>query len=150
MAEVKQEKVLGETGQPQPQKSGHFGWYSELTKREKLTYWACFGGFGLDAMDATIYALVMPTLIAVVGITKPQAGIIASASLIGTAVGGSLAGIAADRIGRVRVLQNLAGQTSAAVQRMGIAAAENVVAVLTGKQLDPSNVVNSELLGAIP
>jgi MFS family permease len=39
------------------------------------------------------------------GITKPQAGIIASAALIGSAVGGWLAGIAADRIGRVRVLQ---------------------------------------------
>jgi MFS family permease len=56
-------------------------------------------------MDTTIYALVMPTLIAIVGITKPQAGVIASAALIGSAVGGWLAGIAADRIGRVRVLQ---------------------------------------------
>lgn len=105
MAEAKRERVPGETGQPQPQKSGHFGWYSELTSRERLTYWACFGGLGLDAMDTTIYALVMPTLIAIMGITKPQAGIIASAALIGSAVGGWLAGIAADRIGRVRVLQ---------------------------------------------
>ncbi len=86
-------------------KKGKLGWYSELTGRERLTYWACFGGLGLDAMDTTIYALVMPTLIAIVGITKPQAGIIASAALIGSAVGGWLAGIAADRIGRVRVLQ---------------------------------------------
>ncbi len=105
MTGTKGQKLAPEAGQQQSPKGGHFGWYSDLTKREKLTYWACFGGFGLDAMDTTIYALVMPTLIAVVGITKPEAGIIASASLIGTAVGGSLAGIAADRIGRVRVLQ---------------------------------------------
>jgi len=101
MADIQIEKPAAET----PRKGGHLGWYSELDKRAKLTYWACFGGLGLDAMDTTIYALVMPTLIALVGITKPQAGLIASASLIGSAVGGALAGIAADRIGRVRVLQ---------------------------------------------
>jgi MFS family permease len=86
-------------------KKGTLGWYSELSSRERLTYWACFGGLGLDAMDTTIYALVMPTLIAIVGITKPEAGVIASAALVGSAVGGWIAGIAADRIGRVRVLQ---------------------------------------------
>jgi MFS family permease len=86
-------------------KKGRLGWYSELSGRERMTYWACFGGLGLDAMDTTIYALVMPTLIALVGITKPQAGVIASAALVGSAVGGWIAGIAADRIGRVRVLQ---------------------------------------------
>ncbi len=106
MAETKEEKAPGTPAGGTPsQKGGQFGWYSELNKREKLTYWACFGGLGLDAMDSTIYALVMPTLIAVVGITKPQAGIIASAFLIATAVGGALGGIAADRIGRIRVLQ---------------------------------------------
>jgi len=62
---------------------GKLGWYSELSSREKMTYWACFGGLGLDAMDTTIYALVMPTLLAIVGITKPQAGVIASAALVG-------------------------------------------------------------------
>jgi len=81
------------------------GWYSELTPVEKRTYWACFGGFALDSMDTTIYALVMPTLIAVVGITRSEAGVLASASLIGSALGGWGAGILADRIGRVRVLQ---------------------------------------------
>lgn len=100
MAQTHEDKVAGI-----PIKSGRLGWYSELNNREKLTYWACFGGLGLDAMDTTIYALVMPILIALVGITKPQAGLIASASLIGSAVGGALAGIAADRIGRIRVLQ---------------------------------------------
>jgi MFS family permease len=81
------------------------GWYSDLTALERRTYWACFGGFALDSMDTTIYALVMPVLIAVVGITRPEAGVLASAALIGSAVGGWTAGILADRIGRVRVLQ---------------------------------------------
>ena len=82
-----------------------FGWYSELDPVERRTYWACFGGFGLDAMDTTIYALVIPALIATLGITKPEAGALASAALAGAAIGGWGAGLLADRIGRVRVLQ---------------------------------------------
>jgi hypothetical protein len=41
------------------------GWYSDLTSVERRTYWACFAGFDLDSMDTTIYALVIPSLIAV-------------------------------------------------------------------------------------
>ncbi len=60
---------------------------------------------GPRLMDTTIFALVMPTLIALVGITNPQAGLIGSAYLVGSAVGGWGGGIVADRIGRVRTLQ---------------------------------------------
>lgn len=81
------------------------GWYSELTPLERRTYWACFGGFGLDSMDTTMYALAMPSLIAVLGITRPEAGYLAMAALVGAAAGGWGAGLLADRIGRVRVLQ---------------------------------------------
>lgn len=81
------------------------GWYSDLDRTERRTYWACFGGFGLDSMDTTMYALVIPSLIAVLGISRPEAGYLATASLIGAAVGGWGAGVLADRIGRVRVLQ---------------------------------------------
>jgi MFS family permease len=81
------------------------GWYSELDPVERRTYWACFAGFGLDSMDSTIYALVIPALIATIGLTKPEAGYLATAALVGAAVGGWGAGILADRIGRVRILQ---------------------------------------------
>jgi MFS family permease len=83
----------------------NLGWYSALLPTERRTFWACFGGLGLDSMDTTIFALVMPTLIAIVGITNPQAGLIGSAYLVGSAVGGWGGGIVADRIGRVRTLQ---------------------------------------------
>jgi MFS family permease len=81
------------------------GWYSELNPVEKRTYWACFAGFGLDSMDTTIYALVIPALIATIGLTRPEAGYLGTAALIGAAIGGWFAGILADRIGRVRILQ---------------------------------------------
>lgn len=81
------------------------GWYSDLDAIERRTYWACFAGFGLDSMDTTIYALVIPALITTLGLTKPEAGYLATAALVGAAVGGWGAGILADRIGRVRILQ---------------------------------------------
>jgi MFS family permease len=81
------------------------GWYSDLNPVERRTYWACFAGFGLDSMDSTIYALVIPALIATIGLTKPEAGYLATAALVGAAIGGWGAGILADRIGRVRILQ---------------------------------------------
>ena len=81
------------------------GWYSDLNDVERRTYWACFAGFGLDSMDSTIYALVIPALIATIGLTRPEAGYLATAALIGAAVGGWGGGLLADRIGRVAVLQ---------------------------------------------
>ena len=56
-------------------------------------------------MDSTIYALVIPALIATIGLTRPEAGYLATAALVGAAVGGWGGGILADRIGRVKVLQ---------------------------------------------
>jgi len=80
-------------------------WYTELTKPEKRTYWACFSGWGLDAMDTQMYALAIPTLIALWGMTRAQAGVLGTTVLIMASLGGWIAGILADRYGRVRVLQ---------------------------------------------
>jgi MFS family permease len=80
-------------------------WYRELDGRGKRTFWACFGGWTLDAMDVQIYALAMPTLIALWGLTKGQAGMLGTAALIASSLGGVLAGQLADRWGRVAVLQ---------------------------------------------
>lgn len=81
------------------------GWYSELNHNEKKTWWACLGGFTLDSMDSTIYSLVMPILLSLAILTKAEAGILGSASLIGSALGGWSAGFLADRWGRIRVMQ---------------------------------------------
>src|SRR3954468_11394229 len=72
------------------------GWYSALNPVEKRTYWAYFAGLALDSMDHTIYALVIPALMATLGITAPEAGYLATAALWGTAIGGWGAGILAD------------------------------------------------------
>lgn len=80
-------------------------WYSEMKPREKNTFWACFGGWVLDAMDVQIYSFVIGTVIAAFAIKPSEAGFIATATLFTSAFGGWIAGSVADRIGRVRTLQ---------------------------------------------
>lgn len=80
-------------------------WYGELSPPERRTFWACFCGWALDAMDVQIYSFVIPALIAAWKISKADAGALATAALVLSAVGGWVAGLLADRIGRVRTLQ---------------------------------------------
>src|SRR5689334_9646445 len=56
-------------------------------------------------MDVQLYSFVIPALISIWGITRGQAGTLATAALLVSALGGWLAGWLADRIGRVRTLQ---------------------------------------------
>jgi MFS family permease len=82
-----------------------FRGYRELTSREQKTFWACFGGFGLDGMDVQIYSFVIPTLISLWKLTPADAGLLATCTLLFSAFGGWLTGILADRFGRVLMLQ---------------------------------------------
>lgn len=80
-------------------------WYSSMAPNQRKTFWACFMGWALDAMDVQLFAFVIPTLLAVWGMTKAEAGMIGTAALVSSAVGGVIAGVLADRIGRVKVLK---------------------------------------------
>jgi MFS family permease len=81
------------------------GWYRELTAKERRTFWACFTGWALDAMDVQLYSLVIATLTALWSISRADAGLLATATLLASSLGGWLVGILADRLGRVRMLQ---------------------------------------------
>jgi len=76
-----------------------------MSRRERRTFWACFTGWSLDAMDVQIYAVVMPTLIGLWGLSRGQAGMLGTSALLVSSLGGWIAGILADRIGRARVLR---------------------------------------------
>ncbi|WP_082716046.1 MULTISPECIES: MFS transporter [Burkholderia] len=80
-------------------------WYKQMTVTEKRTFMAAFGGWALDALDFMVFTFVITTLISVFHIDKAQAGMLATITLLFSAIGGWLAGILADRFGRVRVLQ---------------------------------------------
>ena len=81
------------------------GWFKDLTLVERRTMLACFGGWSLDALDVQIFTFVIPSLLAVWGITTAQAGVLATVTLVVSSFGGWVAGAASDRFGRVRVLQ---------------------------------------------
>lgn len=82
-----------------------FDWYSGMAPAERRTFWACFWGWALDAMDVQICALVVPALIAGWHITHADVGQLGTAALLTSSVGGWFTGLLSDRIGRVRMLQ---------------------------------------------
>jgi MFS family permease len=82
-----------------------FGWYKHLRANERRAFWSCKIGYALDAMDTQFLSFVIPALIATWGLTKGEAGLIGTVTLLMSAVGGWLAGILSDRYGRVRTLQ---------------------------------------------
>jgi len=93
---------------PQPavrSRTGKKPWILDLTPQERSTLVATFGGWALDGMDVMVYSFVIPTLIAAWHISQGQAGMLGTAALLISAVGGWLAGLLADRFGRVRILQ---------------------------------------------
>ena len=82
-----------------------FHWYRELTRRERNTFWGCFAGWAVDAMDAQLFSFVLPVLITAWGLTTAEAGYLATATLLSAAIGGWACGILADRFGRARVMR---------------------------------------------
>jgi MFS family permease len=80
-------------------------WYSQLKPREKDAFWACTGGWILDAMDVQIYSFVIPSIIAAFALSNSDAGLIGTSTLLSSAFGGWFAGALSDRFGRVRTLQ---------------------------------------------
>ncbi|WP_256327107.1 MFS transporter [Pseudomonas cichorii] len=82
-----------------------FSWYREVTSRERKTFWACFGGWSLDALEVQMFGLAIPALIAAFALSKGDAGMISAVTLVTSALGGWVGGTLSDRYGRVRTLQ---------------------------------------------
>ncbi|MDI9777493.1 MFS transporter [Pseudomonas putida] len=88
-----------------PPSTGPFAWYRDIDPQQRRTFWSCKIGYGLDGMDTQMLSFVIPTLIMLWGISTAEAGLIHTSTLIASAIGGWVAGILSDRIGRVRTLQ---------------------------------------------
>lgn len=80
-------------------------WFRDLSKVEKRTFYSAFGGWALDALDFMVFTFVISTLITLWHIDKGSAGMLSTITLLFSSLGGWVAGMLADRYGRVRLLQ---------------------------------------------
>jgi MFS family permease len=81
-----------------------FGWLAEAPAASRRALLAASLGWMLDSFDLVLYALVLPSIMVDLHLTKTLAGLLGSVTLVAGAVGGILFGIAADRWGRTRAL----------------------------------------------
>lgn len=82
-----------------------FAWYRTLGKRGQRAFFGAFGGYGLDSYDYQVLPLATAAIITFFHLSTGQAGLLSTVTLVVSAVGGAVAGVLADRIGRVRTLQ---------------------------------------------
>ncbi|NEY33654.1 MFS transporter [Streptomyces sp. PRKS01-65] len=83
---------------------GAFGWLRALGPRGRRAFGGAFGGYALDSYDYFTLPLSMVALAAYFGLDSGQTGLLTTVTLVVSAVGGALAGVLADRIGRVKAL----------------------------------------------
>ncbi len=76
----------------------------QATPVQRRTLLAAALGWGLDAFDAMLYALVLALLMRDLGMSKTTAGLLGTLTLLASGMGGILFGFLADRIGRKRAL----------------------------------------------
>ena len=81
------------------------GWLRELNAKERKAMWGCFGGWSLDAFDVQMYSFVIPTVISLWGLSRGEAGLIGTVTLLISSLGGWFSGTLADKFGRVKMLQ---------------------------------------------
>jgi MFS family permease len=83
---------------------GLMAWWRAGTPQGRRALLAGSLGWMLDSFDVMLYALVLAALMKDLGMTKLTAGLLGSATLVASAVGGLVFGVVADRYGRTRAL----------------------------------------------
>jgi MFS family permease len=83
---------------------GLMAWWRAGTPEGRRALLAGGLGWMLDSFDVMLYALVLAALMKDLGMAKFTAGLLGSATLVASAVGGLVFGVVADRYGRTRAL----------------------------------------------
>lgn len=78
--------------------------FSDVTPAQRKTLIAAALGWALDAFDVMLYSLVAAHVMRDLGITKAEAGLMNTFTLVASGIGGVLFGFIADRIGRKKAL----------------------------------------------
>ena len=87
-----------------PDDTGAFAWLRALGPRGRRAFGGAFGGYALDSYDFFTLPLSMVAIAAYFHLDKGQTGLLTTVTLVVSAVGGALAGVLADRVGRVKAL----------------------------------------------
>ncbi|MDI3406539.1 MFS transporter [Streptomyces cavernicola] len=93
----------GRPGRPADD-SGAFAWLRALGPRGRRAFGGAFGGYALDSYDYFTLPLSMVAISAYFALDSGQTGLFTTVTLVVSAVGGALAGVLADRVGRVKAL----------------------------------------------
>ncbi|MFE4539892.1 MFS transporter [Streptomyces scopuliridis] len=87
-----------------PDDTGAFAWLRALGPQGRRAFAGAFGGYGLDSYDFFTLPLSMVAIAAYFSLDTGQTGLLTTVTLVVSAIGGAIAGVLADRIGRVRAL----------------------------------------------
>ena len=87
-----------------PPGSNTFAWFTNLSPAGRRAFRGAFLGYGLDSYDFWVLPLSLAAIATAFSLTTPQTGLLSTATLVSSALGGVIAGVLADRIGRVRTL----------------------------------------------
>ncbi|MEA2290590.1 MAG: hypothetical protein QOD55_2587 [Solirubrobacteraceae bacterium] len=79
-------------------------WFAALGAKGRRAFAAAFAGYTLDAFDLIILTLSLSAIGATFGVSTGQTGLLSTVTLSASALGGVLAGVLSDRIGRARTL----------------------------------------------
>ena len=88
---------------------GPFAWYRSLPVPGRRAFVGAFGGYALDAYDFQVLPLSLTAIAAYFHLNKGQSGLLTTVTLVVSAIGGILAGVLIDRIGRTRTLMITVG-----------------------------------------
>jgi MFS family permease len=95
---------LTRTTEP-PDGRGAFEWYRTMRPKGRRAWLGAFGGYGLDSYDFQVLPLALGAIASYFTISTGEAGLLTTVTLVVSALGGALAGILCDKIGRIRTLQ---------------------------------------------
>jgi len=113
---------------------GRHAWFRTLGPRGRRAFVGAFGGYALDSFDYQVLPLALVTITAYFHLTTGQAGLLATTTLVVSAVGGAIAGVLADRIGRVRTLLVTVATYAVFTVACGFATSYEMLLVLRGLQ----------------
>ncbi|WP_369207531.1 MFS transporter [Streptomyces sp. PU-14G] len=124
-----------------------FAWLRSLGPRGRRAFAGAFGGYGLDAYDFYALPLSMVAIAAYFHLSSGQTGLLVTVTMVASGAGGALAGVLADRVGRVRAL--LATVVTYALFTVACGAAPNYETLLVFRALQGVGFGGEWAVGAV-